>query len=250
MSNTKRVNASNYDRILSNSSSFGTVETYKSVRTNIMFSLPKSDRAKVIAISSACPGEGKTTTSINLAITFAQTGVKTLIVDCDMRKSRVHSYLGINHTNGISNVLCGFSDLDSAVMKEVRENLDVLTVGNIPPNPAELLDSEEFGKVLTELQEKYDYILIDTPPMTVVTDASVVMKDAHGVIVVARKNQTTFDMLDETIEGIKKSGAKPLGVVVLDSEQKEKKYGYYQRNKYSYKYKYDYAYSEIFDNKK
>ncbi len=243
---------SDYDIILNENSRFDTVETYKFIRTNIMFSIPKSDKGKVLVVTSAIPGDGKTTTSINLAITFAQTGAKVILVDGDLRKSRVHRYLNIKHTNGISNVLCGFSDLDSAVMKEVRENLDVLTVGNIPPNPAELLESEEFGKVLTELQEKYDYILIDTPPMTVVTDASVVMKDAHGVIVVARKNQTTFDMLDETIEGIKKSGAKPLGVVVLDSEQKEKKYGYYQRNKYSYKYKYkyDYAYSEIFDSKK
>ena len=240
---------SDYDVILNENSRFDTVETYKFIRTNIMFSIPKSDKGKVLVVTSAVPGDGKTTTSINLAITFAQTGAKVIIVDCDLRKARVHSYLGLKHSNGISNVLCGFADVESAVVKDVRENLDVLTVGNIPPNPAELLDSEEFGKVLTELQEKYDYILIDTPPMTVVADASIVMQGAHGVVVVARKNQTTFDMLDETIEGIKKSSAKPLGVVVLDSEQKEKKYGYYQRNKYSYKYRYDYAYSEIFENK-
>ena len=239
-----------YDAILNDNSNFDTVETYKFIRTNIMFSIPKSDKGKVLVITSAVPGDGKTTTSINLAITFAQTGAKVILVDCDLRKSRVHSYLGLKHSNGISNVLCGFSDLDSAIMRDIRENLDVLTVGNIPPNPAELLDSEEFGKVLTELQEKYDYIFIDTPPMTVVTDASIVMQDAHGVVVVARKNQTTFDMLDETIEGIKKSGAKPLGVVILDSEPKEKKYGYYKKGKYGYKYKYDYAYGEVFNNKK
>ncbi len=234
--------------ILNNNSRFDIVETYKFIRTNIMFSIPKSDKGKVLVVTSAVPGDGKTTTSINLAITFAQTGAKVVLVDCDLRKSRVHSYLGLKRSNGISNVLCGFSDLDSAVIKNVRENLDVLTVGNIPPNPAELLDSEEFGKVLAELQEKYDYIFLDTPPMTVVTDASIVMQDAHGVVVVARKNQTTFDMLDETIEGIRKSGTRPLGVVMLDSEQSERKYGYYKKDKYNYKYKYDYAYREMHDN--
>ena len=234
-----------YDAILNENSRFDTVETYKFIRTNIMFSIPKSDKGKVLVVTSAVPGDGKTTTSINLAITFAQTGARVILVDCDLRKSRVHSYLGVKHSNGISNVLCGFSDLDSAVMRNVRDNLDVLTVGNIPPNPAELLDSEEFGKVLAELQEKYDYIFIDTPPMTVVTDASIIMQDSHGVVVVVRKNQTTFEMLDETIEGIKKSGARPLGIVILDSEQKETKYGYYKKNKYSYKYKYDYKYKDI-----
>ena len=232
------------ENILTPDSSFDAIETYKFIRTNIMFSIPKSDKGKVVVVTSAVPGDGKTTTSINLAITFAQTGAKVMLVDCDLRKSRVHKYLDIKHSDGISNVLCGFSELKSAIKRDVRENLDVLTVGEIPPNPAELLNSEEFKKVLAELQEEYEYIFIDTPPMTVVTDASVVMKNSYGVVVVTRKNQTTYDMLDETIEGIKKADTKVLGVVILDTEEKGRKYSYYKNNKYGYRYKYGYGYGE------
>ncbi len=243
------VSGNTAEHILSDSSSFDTIETYKFARTNIMFSIPKSDNGKVVVVTSAVPGDGKTTTSINLAITFAQTGAKVMLVDCDLRKASVHRYLGLEHPNGISNVLCGFSDIESATRKNVRENLDVLTVGEIPPNPAELLNSEEFGKVLSQLQEKYDYIFIDTPPMTVVTDASVVMKKAHGVVLVVRKNQTTFDMMNETVDGIEKANTKILGAVILDSEEKNKKYGYYKKSKYGYKYK-NYAYGYGVDSDK
>lgn len=229
------------EKILSKKSNFDTVETYKSIRTNIMFSIPKSDKGKIITITSPAPSEGKTTTAINLAITFAQTNSKVLLIDCDLRKARVHRYLQIERGIGISNVLCGFCKLENAIKKQVRENLDVLTAGELPPNPAELLNNDEFGAVLSELQEKYDYIFIDTSPMTVVTDATIVLPKSQGVVVIVRENQTTFDLLDETMEDIKKVKTKILGVVVLDSAKKEKKYGYYKYKKYGYKYNYSYS---------
>lgn len=229
------------EKILSKKSNFDTVETYKSIRTNIMFSIPKSDKGKIITITSPAPSEGKTTTAINLAITFAQTNSKVLLIDCDLRKARVHRYLQIERGIGISNVLCGFCKLESAIKKQVRENLDVLTAGELPPNPAELLNNDVFGAVLSELQEKYDYIFIDTSPMTVVTDATIVLPKSQGVVVIVRENQTTFDLLDETMEDIKKVKTKILGVVVLDSAKKEKKYGYYKYKKYGYKYNYSYS---------
>ena len=110
-------------RILSGDSDFNTVETYKSIRTNIMFSMPKKDKGKVIVITSSSPGEGKTTTCINLAITFAQTGAKVILVDCDLRKSRIHRYLGVNRSDGVSNVICNYTDIDQAIKKMCERTL-------------------------------------------------------------------------------------------------------------------------------
>ena len=245
---SKRVNTNNQTdemkRIISNDSDFNTVETYKSIRTNIMFSMPKKDKGKVIAITSSSPGEGKTTTCINLAITFAQTGAKGILVDCDLRKSRIHRYLGIQRDDGVSNVICNYTEIDKAIKKNVRENLDCMTAGEIPPNPAEILDTEEFKAMLDKLTEKYDYIFIDTPPMTVVTDAAVIMKKDMGVVVVVRENVTTFDLLDITIDNIKKTETKLLGVIMLGSEEKKRKYGYYSTGKYGYMYNYNYHYGD------
>lgn len=233
-------------RILNEDSDFTVVETYKSMRTNIMFSMTKKDHGRAIVVTSSTPGEGKTTTAINMAITFAQTGARVMLVDCDLRKSRVHRYLELEKKDGVSNVLCGFTTLDKAIKKNVRDNLDVLTAGEIPPNPAELLESEEFGKLIDELKQRYDYIFVDTPPVTVVTDAAVAMKVCSGAIVVVRKDVTTFELLDQTMETLQNTGKKIIGAVMIGGEGNTKKYGYYKKGyKYGYKYGYknDYSYA-------
>ncbi len=216
-------------------SNFGRIETYKAIRTNIMFSVPKNDKAKVIAVTSAAPGEGKSTTAINLAITISQMGVKTLIIDGDMRKSRVHRYLSLERKIGLSNILCGFCSIEDAVKKNIRENLDCITAGEIPPNPAELLGSKVFEELIEKLSEYYDYIIIDTPPMNVVTDALLVAKVITGVVVVARKKMTTFKMLDKALLAVSQAGVTLLGVILLGGEGTKKRYGYtYHSYKYTY----------------
>jgi len=235
--------------ILHADSGFDTVETYKAIRTNIMFSIPKSDSGKVVAVTSAAPGEGKTTTTINLAKTFAQTGAKVLLIDSDLRKSRVQQYLNIEYSEGVTNVLCGFCELDKAITKDVDKNLDVLLAGEVPPNPAELLASEEFDNMLLELCNLYDYIFIDTPPITVVTDAAILMQKSHAAIIVVRENQTTYDLLDETMDNMQRTGVKLIGVVVVDSTAKLRKYGYYKKGKYGYRSGYGYGYGEKTEEK-
>ena len=189
-----------------------------------------------------------------MAITFAQTGAKVILVDCDLRKSRVHRYLQLDRKSGVSNVVCGYTKLDDAIQTGVREHLDVLTAGEIPPNPAELLGTTEFKNLLEQLKERYDYIFVDTPPLTVVTDASIIMNNCNGTIIVARENMTTFDMLDVSMSEIARSGTKLLGVILLDSTERQKKYGYYKTNKYGnkygYKYKYDYTYGDDTSDKR
>lgn len=224
--------------IISDKTDFDTRETYKSIRTNIMFSMPKKDKGRVVIVTSASPNEGKTTTTINLAITFAQTGAKVILVDCDLRKSRIHRFLQLERGEGVSNVVCGYTELHAAIQTGVRTNLDCLTAGEIPPNPAELLETVEFQEMIAELQQSYDYIFIDTPPITVVTDAAILMKMNAGVVVVARQDATTYDFLDAAISEIKKTGVNLLGAIVHDSSEKHKKYGYYKYGKYSYGYQY------------
>lgn len=247
MKKIKNSNKEKRVKVLTENDNFYTVETYKSIRTNVMFSLPMSDGGKVIPITSSIPDEGKTTTAINLSIVFAQTGERVLLIDCDLRKSRVHRYLGLERKNGLSNVICGYLGLDDAIKKNVRPNLDCITAGEIPPNPAELLDSDEFVKIINELKKRYDYIFIDTPPIVVVTDAAIILRQADGVIVVSKENYVTYDALDVTMDTIKRTNVKILGVVMTGCDEKRAHYNYYGGRKRiygNYKYKYNYHYGD------
>lgn len=214
------------ENILSEASDFAMVETYNSIRTKIMFSIPKTEEGKVVVVTSSVPGEGKTTTCINIAITFAQMGAKVIIIDCDLRRSRVHRYLELERGEGLSNVLCGFCELGETVQKGIRENLDVLSAGEIPLNPVELIESEEFGAVISKLKKRYDYIFIDTPPVTVVTDAVVAMQRSNGVVLITNEDVTTYDLVDAVLEDVRKANTKILGAIVLNSGEKHKKYSY------------------------
>ena len=233
---------SKIDRIIGDSTDFDTVESYKSIRTNIMFSAPKCEKGKIIVVTSASPNEGKTTTSINLALIFAQMGVKVLLVDCDLRKPRVHRYLGLRRDEGVSNIICGYTELENAIHKNARENLDVITAGDIPPNPAELLENQRYADMIEQLQNEYDYIFIDTPPITVVTDAVVVMKHCTGSVLVARQGVTITDLFAIAVSETKKAKVKILGAIFHGSKEMTSKRNYYQRGKYGYKYKYNYRY--------
>ena len=237
------------DYIINDSSSFTTLESYKIARTNIMFSLPKTDDGKLILVSSSEPGEGKTTTTINLAYTFSQTNAKVLIMDCDMRKPRVHRYLKTSNTLGISNVLCGFCTVDEAIQKNVFGSLDCLTVGEIPLNSAELLMSDVMKTLLEELAKRYDYIFIDTPPIITVTDAMILAPYVSGVVLVVRQNFSSYDMLDRTVDLIKRSNAKILGFI-MDYVENTSKLKYYTRKRYGGRGAYNYQYSDSNTKKK
>lgn len=220
--------------IINRNTDFSVVEAYKSIRTNIMYSIPKSDSAKVIVLTSSTAGEGKSTTCINLAITFAQLNSRVLLLDCDLRKPKIHRYLKLDKKEGLSNVLCGFSELGKSIKVGVRENLDVLTAGETPPNPAEIIQSQEFERLISFLKTKYDYIFIDTPPVSLVTDPTLTVKYSDGVVVLVKKSETTFEMLDETIERLKKVGSNILGTIVIDNKENLKSRRYYRKSKYSY----------------
>ncbi len=214
-------------------SDFSRVEAYKAIRTNIMYSLPKSDTGKVIMVTSSIPNEGKTTNSINLALTFAQTGLRVVLVDCDLRKPRVHRYLKMQLGEGVSNYICGYAEYDKVLQKDLPQGFDLITAGEIPPNPTEILASERFSELIERLKGEYDYIFFDTPPVTVVADAAIVSASASGVVVVVKADFTTYDVLDQTVESLNKVDAKIFGFILTNTAAKNSSRRY---ERYKYKY--------------
>ena len=159
-------------QILSKNTNFAIQEAYKSLRTNISFSV-RGNKCKKFCITSSVAGEGKSITMLNLAISFAQTGQRVLLIDADMRRPSLGKLLIEKTSPGLSNVLAGLCDVMLAVRKNIRPNLDILFSGEIPPNPLELLSSKTMEKMLEELKPLYDYIIVDTPPVTIVSDTCV-----------------------------------------------------------------------------
>lgn len=227
--------ASSQKRILNEDTAFEIIEAYKAARTNIMFSLNGESGCKKIIITSPTSGEGKTTTCINLAMTFAQTDAKVLVMDSDLRAPRVHRYMKLENDNGLSNVLAGFSSLNDCIHTDVLPNLDCLTSGAIPPNPVELLSSEKMLEVFAELESKYEYIFIDTPPLNIVTEALILSKHTTGVILVTRQKYSIYKMIERSINSLNFAGAKILGFILNDANDDKYVYGGYKINS-SYRY--------------
>ena len=231
--------------MLNKKTPFDITEAYKATRTNIMFSLKTGEKCKSIVVSSANPGEGKSTSCINLAISFAQMGDRVVIIDADMRKPRIHKYFKVKNKKGLSNILGGFETLENCVIHNEETGLDVITAGNIPPNPAELLASSEMDALLTHLSEIYDYVFVDTPPINVVTDAAILSKKVTGVVLVVRHNVTNKDAVERSVNTLEFAGAKLVGFLLNSVERKvyEGRYTYrsYRRGYKRYGYgKYGY----------
>ncbi len=218
-------------RIISENTTFDIIEAYKATRTNIMFSLNQEKGCKKVVISSATTGEGKTTTCINLAKTFAEVGARVLILDADLRAPRVHQYMDCDNEKGLSNILAGFNSLDECLIHTSQSTLDCLTSGAIPPNPVELLSSDTMKELLKELDSRYDYIFIDTPPLNIVTEGLILTQISNGVIIVTRQKYTMYKMLDRAINSLKFTNAKVLGFILNDSDNDKLMYGVYKRGK-------------------
>jgi capsular exopolysaccharide synthesis family protein len=232
--NNARAKNGARDVLLNENTSFHVKEAYKAMRTNVMFSVPE-EGCKVIAVTSAFPREGKSTTILNLAITFAQTGSRVLLIDADLRRPNVQKTLDANAEEGLADVLARFATIDSSIKKSQFENLDIFYSGNIPPNPAELLASKNMENLVEELKKCYDYIFIDIPPVNVVTDASVISRLTHGIILVTRQDISKKYEVAEALNKLKFVNAKVLGLVLNDiTFQGKGKYGRYGKYKHYY----------------
>lgn len=207
-------------------------ETYRAIRTNLQFA-STGKQLKYIAFTSSVPGEGKSTTISNIALTMAQDGKKVLLVDNDLRKPRQHKIFGLLN-RGLTNIIAMGVPFDEVVQKEVFPNLDVLTSGPIPPNPSEMLGSQRMADMLKEVGEKYDYVLLDLPPVLAVTDAAIVGNIADGVVLVVRSGLTAPEEANESKKRLEAGHANILGVILngVPTEKKGYGYGYYYYDYY------------------
>ncbi|WP_244930167.1 polysaccharide biosynthesis tyrosine autokinase [Nocardioides sp. W7] len=203
------------------------VEAFRVLRTNIQF-VDVDQQSKVFVVTSAVPEEGKTTTAVNLAITLAQTGGRTLLVECDLRRPKATAALGLDNAVGVTTILVGKVSLGDALQRHEATGLDVLGSGAIPPNPAELLQSRAMAEMLASLRGDYDHVIIDAPPLLPVTDAALLASQADGAVVVVRWGKTTRDQFGSALERLDQVGARPLGVVLnmVPSHRKSSGYGY------------------------
>ena len=208
--------------ILTDKSPFSVKEAYKALRTNVTFSLPGND-AKCIGLTSAERAEGKSTNAINLGIAFAQVGKRVIILDCDMRLPTVAIKLGTSSRPGLSDLLVGES-VPEEVIRTVQENLDILPAGQIPKDPTGLLASDMMAKLIESLRKVYDYIIIDLPPVTTVTDAAILSSQIDGFLLVVRHEATDHRDIQRMLRQLELAEAKILGFIYNDAPVDQKKY--------------------------
>ena len=240
------IHTTNSTKLLTAASTFAVKEAYNSIRTNLLFT-QQGEKCPIFVVTSPTANNGKTINSANLAINFAQMGKKTLVIDADMRNPSLHKLFSLSSRNGLSEILAGLTD-NITVTKTDIENLSVLTSGKIPPNPTELLSSPRMDKLLDFVKEHYDCVFIDTPPVNIVTDATVFSQKATGYVIIVKTDTTNVPELKTTVSTLQGINANILGFILNDANSEKKKYYSYYR-KYSRNYSYNYKYSYGNDKK-
>ena len=212
-------------------------ESYRTIRTGIRFGITDAS-TRTLLVTSPSPGDGKTTVASNLAIAIAQTGKKVLLLDADCRRPMVHRIYQLAQETGLSSVLAGQSDLDAAIHHSSTENLDILPCGPLPPNPAEMLNSEAFTSLLRELASRYDQVVVDSPPVAPVTDARILAAACDATVLVIRAEKTSRRVAEHARDAMSSVGAVILGVVVNDAPRSRAEGGNYGHYHYGYGYGY------------
>ncbi len=213
---------------------FAATEAYNLLRTNLMFSFSDEGQCHVIGITSSIQAEGKSSTVCNTAYALAESGCRVLLLEADLRKPTIASKLGLARTPGLTNLLVARGDYREAIQhSHLAPKLDVMTSGEIPPNPSELLGSNRMAQLVEELKADYDYIIIDLPPVTAVSDAAAVSKHLDGVVMVVRSGVSDRQMLAEAMRQMEMVNVRILGFIYRDEDGAGKRYGY---SKYKKKY--------------
>lgn len=234
--------------ILNTNPPFAVVEAYKSLRYNIKFVLSTKNKNSFV-ISSPYSGDGKSTVLANIAISIAQNNERVLLIDMDLRRPTQHRMFRIRNKAGVSNIIGDRQPIEKVIHKDVIKNLDILTSGAIPPNPSEMTSSNKAKEIIKWAEENYDYVLIDAPPVNVVSDALALADLTAGVVLVARVGQTHKEDLQKAVENVQFVNSELLGVILNSADEEASKrqrmksgYGYGGYGRYGYKYKYNYNY--------
>ncbi len=224
------------DLIIATDPECGFAEAARAIRTNLTFLSPDRPYRKLL-VTSALPEEGKTTVACSLAITLAQNGHRTLLVDTDLRRPRIHRSFGFSNDLGVSLVVTGQATLDEAIHKTTIPNLDVLTSGPVPPSPAELVQSERFRQLIDQLGDRYDRIVFDSPPVLPVTDAAILSKMFDGVVLVAKAHQTPQTAARQAARQLLEINSPLVGIILnavdlARADYRDYHYTYYRRYKH------------------
>ena len=204
-------------------------ESYRTLRTNLQYS-SFDEEYKVIVVTSSEPGEGKSTTAGNLALSISQGDKKVVLIDCDLRKPSLHKKFGLSNTVGLSDVIVGKESV-SVVGHRYNNNLTVLTSGKIPPNPAEMLGSKSMKALIEALKKVFDYVILDTPPVQAVADAHILSTWADGKLFVDRAYKKKKDSVINTVNLLKKVNANIIGTILNGVDTKKNDYYYYYGDK-------------------
>ncbi len=235
--------------LLDDNAPFAFREAFNSLRTNLKF-ISFNNQYKTILLTSAIPGEGKSSTVLNLCISLAQDGKKVILIEADMRKPIIHEYLHIAAQNnyGLSSVLSGLASPAECIGRHPGIGIDLMLAGTTPPNPTELLSSQQMKNLLEKLRESYDYVIIDSAPVNIVTDAVILSQWSDAVLMVVKQNYAAVNETRAAIEALQAVDANLVGAVLTQYVAGKSSGGYYRKGSYkggAYHYDYD-----SYDNQK
>ena len=240
----KHAEAWNLKTMFGPNLNFAATEAYKLLRTNIVFSFSHEGAGRAIGVTSAVQGEGKSSTAVNTAYALSEAGYKVLLLEADLRRPSVASKLSVARTPGVTNLLISRGDYKEALQHcELAPKMDILTSGDIPPNPSELLASNRMIRLMDQLKQDYEYIVVDLPPVTVVSDALAMSKNLDGAVMVVRGGVSEQQMLAEALRQLEMVNVPVLGFVYRENDASGKKYG----SRYGKKY---YKYYKAYEKKK
>ena len=228
---------------------FNVQEAYRSLRTNVMFALPGGG-CKCIGVTSPTPGDGKSTTAANLAISLAQIGKRVILIDCDMRLPTIATKFRVKAVPGLSDFLVGQARIEEVVRTLDSCDLHILPSGNIPPDSTGLLEAKQLETLFNALRDVYDYVIVDLPPVITVPDAVILSKYLDGYLLAIRHRQTVHRAVKEMLRQLQLAEAKIIGFVLTGSESDSGKYYRYRYGKrYGYGYRYKYYRSGVYGKK-
>ena len=236
-SEKSRQHSKRMEYLLNDKTPFNITEAFRNLKAALSVSVPKKDGGVVLAFTSAYPEEGKTTVSVNIAMMFALSDAKVIILDADIRKGRVAKYFKRKSAPGLADYLSGQNTLDEVVhQSHTNENLSYITCGTHSPKPYELLESEQMKNLLQDLRAKYDYIIVDTPPILLLSDALAITPVSDGTVLVCRHQSSYISDIERALNNLTFAKANVLGVVVNDykAPQHHRSYGTYYKRYYRY----------------